>query len=561
VALSLHHDGYEWVPSNEQYAWGRTDLRFTMRKGLAVELLVVAADGGAPVEDWQTRVFPQPGTRSMTSSDDFRVRTKGHHDGGRAVVTGVSRGKQFVVVEPKGDEFAVSACAPVEVADPGPARVTVSLSRNATRPLHVQSADGAPVAAALVRLADPNGNAVTPRLQVATIEQWGWNGCRSALQLQETTTDARGDAVLRGPQDRPLALFLPGPGHVPTAVADVSLATPEPLVVTVATGARLVGKVVPAAALAELRRQAGLPTTAGIDKTTAHMQPSVALRRTESGLQVEHPDGQHRATIGEDGAFEINGAPPGTWQVAVNWFVKHGEGMAFGASEECAAVDLRDGTTTSIEVDLSRLLPGTLDGLVLHNGAPLADTAVQVVCNFGRDALGNDRSVEQQVRTDADGRFHFLARAGACTVAWARQRGDQSYRLRAAGTVDVVAGQTVAQTFLLTTGTARVRLLDAQGGPAAKVAIELRDAAGAVRQVLPPTGDDGCTSGETEAETFTATVLPKRLQDPVAQRQVWLDNPGNSDPFAALRLRLGNVAPTAGATAAVELHLPASWDR
>lgn len=185
---------------------------------------------------------------------------------------------------------------------------------------------------------------------------------------------------------------------------------------------------------------------------------------------------------------------------------------------------------------------------MLHNGVPLAKARV---------TLASDSHWEQAT-TDADGRFRVTVRAGEHALSW-QQPGERMATLRAVERAAVVRGQRTVQMFQIHSATLRVRLLDADGQPVAGVPIELRDAADVLRGHLPATGADGVSEQEVEPGAMTAFVLPKRLQGNEAVMQVIRDHPGNKDPFAGLRIRLGPVA--AGESKPIELRLPPEWAR
>jgi hypothetical protein len=551
VTLSLFREDYDAIPSTTKYAWGRSDVRLVMRGGLDVELTVVDGDN-KPVEIFRARVVPMY-TAGGTFGREY-PGASGTHAGGHAVIHRITRGSQLVTVEPPAESPLAQACVVVDVADPGPALVGVQLSRRAERTLRLQRADGSAVVGAAVQLADPLGQPFTTQTPCYPLEDWSRTSAAKALQLQTAVTDAQGETLLSGPGGRALALLLPGPKHVPTTIADVHLDEATPLVVTVITGARVTGRVGPAAALVELRRLAELPLTGALPARTRQAQPGIVLARGEGTSAEVFPDRMSSMPIDADGSFAFDGAPPGRWQVSVAFAVAHSSSgmmsMSIGNREPGPVVDLSDGATTDVAIDLSSILPGELDGVVLRNGKPLANTAVRAGTKFA-----------VAVTTDADGRFHATLRAGECELTWPRGQPPNWSSLRAAETINIVTGQTVAQTFHLDSGTVRVRVLDPHGNPAAKVRIELRDAAGTPRQSLPPTGDDGSTTAEIEAETLAASALPKRLQEWPAQQAYWVANPGNPDPLASQRLQLGSITARAGDTIEVELRLPADWER
>ncbi len=555
ITLHVQSDGYEPRAETEAYAWGRTDVRLVLRKGQGLEVQVVRASDGAPVEDYALRVM-QIGSMS---SNDTRPRGKAPHAGGRESVPGVRVGRHQVIVEPIGDELAIGT-ALVEVGTAGVPPVVVRLTANASRLVRVQLADGTPVAGAMVQLVDPFGQPLTDKLTVCALGQWGYTSAQKALELAVATTDARGEAALRVPADRLVGLCLPGPVHAPLLVPEVVFPTEGPFVVTVSKGACLKGVIGPATAIGEIRRLAGIRE--GAEARRAQW-PLLYLTRGEPMARVRFPELRVRNSMQPDGTFELAGAPSGRWNVVVQCFRqdKGGRGGTF-LEEVRAVVDLVDGQTTTIALDLASMLPGELEGLVVHNGAPLAATQLSLECPLGKVNEGEQQSFSEQVTTDGDGRFRTTIRRGEIRLSWGRSRDDQSWlALRASELAVVMDGQLTRQTFTLQSGTVKIRLLDAAGAAVGKVAIELRDAAGMPRLTLPRTDDAGLVECECEVASFIAWVLPKRLQDQKALSDFFQAHPGTSDPTATVRMNLGTVTTRLGETVELELRLPAGWEK
>jgi RNA polymerase sigma-70 factor (ECF subfamily) len=543
VHLRVEADGCDDLRTDEAIAWGRSDLRLVVRRGLAVAITVVAADDQAPVEDFQVRVVHAP--RGGTDGRGEDARAPGHHPGGTAVVDGVPRGRNFVLVEPKGDRLATSAFVPVDVADPGPALVTVALPRLVERRMRVQFADGTPVAGTRVQLADARGAEVAATTLVLPLARFGWSDGRAVL-LHEAVTDGRGEALLRGPAGRALALFARGPGHVPLALQEVVLSDDAPLVVTVGRGGRVLGNVGPAEVIAELRRLAGLPEHGRLDESQRHLLPYIELRRTESSRQLHFPDSSARldpARVADDGGYVLDGVPPGRWEVWMCWWEDaEDHSRATSASDLAARVDLQEGVATSRDLDLSFLLPGDLDAAVVCNGEPVADGWLVVSCTLDPDPLGREREYGRNVRTDAQGKVHLRTRHGEYRFQIKRD----GVLLRAPQTATVVAGQTTSTTIEFACGTLRLHVLDARGEPVAGVHVDLDDPGDPVRHWSPrePTDAQGWTSAVVEVRPLVASVLTRRRQEAAAQRLV-----------------LGRVAARAGASTDVDLRLPPEWDR
>lgn len=561
VSLVVQKDGFEDHSPERQFAWGDDDVRVVLPRALAVVVSVVAADDGAPVEDFAVRVFPAPQTRGAIGSV-LDVRARGRHSGGRVRVTGIARGPWCVLVEPGGDALATSTFVPVRVTGPGDSHVTVRLPRRVERLLRVRDAAGDPVAGTRVELGDMRGMPPTVESRVHPPTSANWAQPLAGLLLQETVTDARGEALLRGPAGAALALFLRGPGHVQLARGDVRLDRDGPLEITVTRGGRLAGKVTPLAALGGLRRLAGLPETGQVEVARRGLLPGLQLLRVAPSEGTRYHD-IRPAPIGTDGSFAFEGVAPGAWQLGVSWWERSSAGGRRGTYDGkhaiVATVDVRDGVTTEIAPDLSSLLPGTLDGVVFRNGEPAADLPLQLRAVVGEGSAASGGYYTRHLTTDADGRFRLFAPSGDYELSGWTDRTE----LRAAERGVVVAGRSTAQTFRLRSGRLRLRLLDSEGSAVPGVRIDMIPATtdpDARRVWLPRTDAEGRTTVEADIVPLGFTVLPKRLQDPKAWQDFVAARP-DGVRIDELHLELGTFTPRAGETTEVELRLPAGWDR
>jgi protocatechuate 3,4-dioxygenase beta subunit len=552
VHLSVSCTGYEATPDQQEYEWGRTDVRLVLRKGLALEVLVVRASDDTPIEDYTLRVVPISGF--SFSSDDQRPRGKSPHEGGRQSVSGIRVGDHQILVEPKGDEFAVGVATATMTATGAP-QVVVRLAANTPRQVRVRFADDRPVAGARVQLVDPLGLPLTTQTPIYQLSEWGNTTAKKALVLDAGTTDEGGVVTMHVPADRTLGLSLPGPAHAPMVVPVAVFPAEGPLVVTVDQGAVLIASVGPAAAMAEIRTLAGAGPTEELENW--HL-PSLFLQRGDLNPPVRFPDLRERCSLQPDGTFTLRGIPPGKWHVTVQCFRKHDHGGNY-LEVPAGSFDLAAGQETKIAVDLTALSSCELAGLVLHNGAPLANTKVTVNGSLGIDAFGNQQNSYEQITTDGDGRFRVMVRGNSQSLVWAKQDGQRWTTLRSAEDVAMTPGQTAQATFTLSSGALKVRLVDAAGEPVAKVSVLLRGAMKHSMLSLPPTDAAGRTSTEGEVGTFDARVLPKSLQDQQALTAFYQAHAGEPDPTAAVMVSLGVVTLRTGETTEVELRLPANW--
>jgi protocatechuate 3,4-dioxygenase beta subunit len=552
VRLWVTCSGYEAVPDQTEYEWGRTDVRLVLTKGRSLAVRVVRASDGAPFADYTLRVVPIGGF--SFNSDDQRPRGQSPHRDGREQVDGLRVGEHQVIVEPKGKELAVGMATATMTATGAP-EVVVRLAANTPRPVRVQFAAGQPVVGTRVQLVDPLGAELTAKTPVYALAEWGHSTARKALLLETGSTDAQGEVVLHAPTDRPLGLCLPGPAHAPWVVPVANFPAAGPLVVTVPRAASLLATVGPEAVLAELRALAGIGENA--DEPLWRL-PNLELLAGDPSAPRQFPESRERCTMQPNGTFALHGIPPGRWQVMVHCQRErqdHRDTLQVAAG----TVELLAGQETKLSIDLSALLPSELSGHVLHNGAPLANTQIVVYGALGAGLGGNPAHSSEQVTTDAVGHFTAAVRGTSQWVMWSRQAATGWVMLRSAEKVAVPPGQRVSATFTLTSGTARVRLLDAAGAPVAKVSVLLRVGSSQAVVSLPPTDAEGWAAHECEAGTYEAQVLPRTLQDRKALSEFYRANAGTSDALAAALVSLGTLTVHAGATNSTELRLPANW--
>jgi hypothetical protein len=553
--LACHAEGYDDVQTAEPVPWGTRDLRLVLRAGLAIEVTVVDA-AGQPVIDYSVRVYGKPSTVSRWSSRDFEVRARGDRNG-QARTKGVRRGEQVVVIDPGDSSLGGPVFTAVTVADPGPVRLSMHLPALGERRVRVQFADGTPVPACRLQLLDGVEGPVTAESHALAFERWttmmGGPPGAKALLVAEVKTDAQGEALLRARGDHPLSLLLPGPGHLPKLLDGVTLAG-DPLLVTVSRGAVLTGKVTPPEVMAELRRLAELPTSGPFEPGRSHV-PSLELVREEAPQRwVRFPNsGAEPQRLGADGSFRIDGVPPGTWNFSLSYMVLRNGGGS-GHSHSLPPVTLRDGETTTVDLDLRVLLPGTLQGSVLRNGVPLAHATVMLV-----GKTENGQEFYDQAETDDDGRLTAAVRSGSWKVRLQRHEPTRITEVSALGAAVVTAGAVTTETFTIASGEVKVRLLDGDGKTVNLV--PMLSSASTEYCWIEPVDREGWHVAQVDADTWTVRVLPQRLLTQEAQQALMVANPGNPDALKAAMLVLGTFTLGPGEVVERELRLPAEWSR
>ncbi|MCA8968333.1 MAG: carboxypeptidase regulatory-like domain-containing protein [Planctomycetes bacterium] len=515
--------------------WGSDDV--VLRVQHASELTLRVTDArGAPVEAYGVRLVSQQSHNS--NQDRARLRTSGDHEGGLAVVKGLTRGSWMLIVEfPKESEFTT---------------IRHPFACNERRPMHLELT-ARPIAGRVVRVVTRSGTAVAgTRLRVCETfgkplgtrqlseHNWNANGhdARHTLVVFEGVTDDAGCLELRGPGDHGLGLALLGPGHVPIRIDDVRLDVATELVVRVDVGGTLVGRIVPPEAWDAIVRMAG-----GTDgEYPGESGPRLLFYKDQHthwpthGYRTGVTDSLHTDA---EGRFEIRGIPPGFWKVGLRSSVS-------GCSRDLAvtSVDLIEGQTVRKDLDLTCAMPGDLEATVLIDGKPFGTGIVYLY----PESLDNSHS-PLNFTTDTRGRFRYHGPAGTYRSAVQKtlDRHRQS-RLPFAGTVEIKRDRTTRMTIAVATSRLRVRVLNAAGKPASDVRMQLTPETYDLVSPfsLSPTDSNGISDNEI-------AVVPWFLHVHRSPRVIDPRNPAWNGSAVPKR----RIDPRAGEETRLEIRLPA----
>jgi protocatechuate 3,4-dioxygenase beta subunit len=547
AVLTVVADDFEVdeASARREVPWGSVDVELRVVRAPALTLRVTDA-AAAPVEAFA--VYLLPSDRGGWTPLAPRPRAQGKHADGTVVVPGLTRGDWVLVVDFPASTGFESLYVTFR-QEGGPRRMDLRALPAARRTVRVVATDDTPIAGAVVQLCDPFGAPLDERRMLLRRDLWRMNrNATNALVLSEGTTGADGRVEVRGPGDRELALYAPGPGHVPQRQSGIRLDAGGEIVLRVSRGARLVGKIVPPEAVAELRRLAnGVASDAFPVAWRPRLSLSAEQWRRFPGNEVG-ADELAALRIADDGTFDATGLPPGQWQVEVTAWIRNDHSASTRAFRG-AALQLADDVTTTQDLDLSFVLPGALEGLVFLNGQPFASGAVHLM----------GAGEQTNAKTDAEGRFRADLIAGEYRVhAYKETPSGQWVSLPCPTVVHVVRGQTTTQTFAIATAALRITVLGATGKPVEGVAVYLLSAGEGTR--LTPTDAAGVTVTEVVPDTLTLRVLPKALAEPHAQQALWREANarGDSDPLAAHWLTLRTIEAVAGPPIAVEVQLPAA---
>ena len=558
MSLVLRREGFEDAKTKKPVAWGERDVRVVMRRGVDVVLCVSDAKSGESVADYGVRVFPKPGTRGNRSASDMRLRQLGRHENGFTTLAGLIRGSHFLIVEPRGTQWQRSRLIEFGVGDHGVRRLDVRLNRTVSRTVRVTSEDESPVVGTHVDLVEPLAGAALDS-ETSVVDADGLSvGMRDkqAIRVQAGVTDDHGEIVVRGPGAVPLALRVRGPAHVPTYVNGVVLdASLDTIQVHVTGGARVVGRLSPVELLVKLREQVGLESTGEIEGRDASLLPGLRLVRSHGAASEAIPS-TGRVVFAADGSFEITGIPAGDWDL--QFVSTKAWGSAYmSASEVVARLEgLRDGDTRKLDLDLRRLIPTKLSGTVFLDGETFKKGRIVLHGRRGRSVTGLELSTSRYLETNGRGRFSTMVPAGVYRLS-VHSPDLGGLNLPTAGTVTVVAGRAVEQTFRLSTGRVRLTVLGTDGKPVAGASLSAKSAAHGGPILLPAPNANGLASVRLPIGAWTVRVVRKDLLGRRNRAAFLAEHPGDSTAWERALLEVATVTVEPGPMRPIEVSLPA----
>ncbi|MCB9876859.1 MAG: carboxypeptidase regulatory-like domain-containing protein [Planctomycetes bacterium] len=511
--------------------WGDRDVVVRVRRVAPLQLRVTD-EAGAPVTRYAVRMMQTDATVHYVTDED--VRTEGEHPDGVAMLPGLFRGNWLLVVEFAASSGLQTITTQQQIGDVAPGRLDLVAHATASRTLRVLDSAGAPVVGTTVRLCDLFGKPLDQLFSLSSNDEWlRVLRMTTARLLQQVTTGDDGSTELHGPGDHTLCLLIGGEGDHLLWHGDVRLDTADELVVQLQRGAGLKGRCMPAAGLAKL----GLP----FDAERGVQRPKLVLLRGDRETFPHHlltPARSTPLTIADDGTFAAQGIPAGTWRIAVRIDDEHSLSLQQTILTE---VTLVDGQTLVLDLDLTPLLPGTLNARVLHNGTPL--TGDWIMCDAGQQVTRLD--------IDAGGRCsgELLPGTYRFDLRWSG--------LLSTNTAVVRAGEETEVEVQFFSGKVTLQLLDPDGAAVANVPVFAQDQP----RPLGTTNASGQLLVVRTPSILQLSVLPRRLGTPEDVQRIWREGHarGDGDPYRTLLLPLGEVTLQANDDKPVELRLPEAW--
>jgi hypothetical protein len=548
MVLSLTHR----LPGDQHRVvrWGSDGVIVTVMTGATLTIEVRESDGTG-VEDYSVRLFSRRTQARLPT--EIQPRSKGPHADGVSEVAGLLPGDWRVILE-----FPLrvgSALVTRDLHQEGnvPQRLVVTLPERAARELRVQSADGRSVVGSNVQLCDLLGQPLTPSRKCANVKQSFWLSHEEpALVVAEGVTDTSGRFVLHGFARQDYGLAIRGPTHLEHRSEGLRLDVAAPLVVTVNAGARVFGRVVPVEAVHELKRLTGAGPRDPFDVKRVpivDLLDAVSRRHANPG---DDPVSRFARRVNDDGTYQIRGLEPGTYAMTVSAWLGGLNGTATTRNFQAGELIVPAEGTIEHDLDLSDIIPGIVEATLMHQGAPLRDTRVLLL-----------KDSEQSVAvSDTAGRISTPLVPGNYEVRWVIAGGTHWFTIRSADRLEVRVGPNPPCTISFRTSDLLVRLLDADGNPSRGVRV-------GVRGELNGSFNTSMTDGKGEARLQVATeslrlwALPRRYNDPSALALAVAASGSRTagNPFGNLPVEIGTLDPVPGGNHALELRLPADWER
>jgi hypothetical protein len=480
-------------------------------------------------------------------SSSGRRFQRGHFPGGRLTLSHVKLGKNLLTVIPDDPALESRELIEIEIEDAPNQAVRVELQRRVALPVDVLLSDTRPIAGSRIEwLTTKHGD---DRVHVGAwavpIEQLHVTDSTAYLVILQATatTNETGRAELLVPPGSRGWVRANGPGHAAVLHGPLTVAAAQndPVRLVVQLGARVRGRLEPAEYMKTLVPPA------------SPWKASVILRSADGDVVEFSPSGRPRSTTLEaDGTFEIQDVPARRWDL----FLQGVRAGALGgwtsqsAVAPVATLDLREGETTEVVIDATRLMPATLTGTIRIDGKPHTGVYLEAA----RCGESRHRSFRMNTDVSADDRGAFSAQLQppACYRIGATFDNPSSH-----GTFllldwfQAVAGTSVHHDFDLRTGTVRFRLLEADGNTLLPNRTVYFWSADGELRATGTTNDDGWVdlppmpAARLEPRVHRST-LEKARQDGLS----WQDLEANAwrlDPFTI----------TAGTTTEVVRKLPA----
>lgn len=457
--------GFEpWHDPEAIYPWGTRGIRIELRRTKTMEIRVVVATTGVPVEEFGVCCFPDPAGAALRRSSWYDLRLKGRHEDGRLRVDGIVRGRNVLLVVPTDPTLLPGPITRFEVGDAQPQALRVELHRAVPYNFVVTTIEETAVVGTQVELLESVGREPlrlgAPIHSPVEAARYLENAVEGRRWAEGTTNDAGRVTLMGPPGPTPMYVKVSGADHL-DYLGEVRIdPTSRAMRVIVDVGATVLGRVRPADLAKRLAPSDG-------------KGPSIRLGLlTGSSSKPQFRDAPE-ARISKDGTFRLSGVRPGTWRVFVYGFRSYGSTASISGrtyTPGLATIVVESGRTLELDLDANAILPGRLSGQLLLDGSPLPHQSFVLECRQQRDAeLNLIHAFGQRATTDREGRFSVECLGGFHYRVKVEYRDQESKRqFYGDRWLSVRPGEERTVTLEVHRRSARIRILTASGSPVAK---------------------------------------------------------------------------------------------
>lgn len=464
------------------WAWGSTEVRFQLQRALTCELLVVERATGTPVTNYAVSCASARSNSSLQSD----LRLAGEHEGGRVTIDRIWRGKNTLQVIPLDPALLPSARIEFEATDAGVPPQRIEVERLQPAAVRVTTAAGAPVIGSQVEVLVKG----TIPFDAGSFVQdsrggnRGWSSdpkLRFHELLSKVPSGQDGRAAVFVPSNQDGLVVRVTGDHPPALVDPANFEPGQDLVVVPPTAGSIVGTV----------------RVQGLD-------PARIRIVRHQGEPDPHANFDQPVLLQNDGTFVMLGLLPGRYQLRLDYAVpfrtEHG-GRTGSTALDLPAIDVvvQADEATKIDIDATALVPASIRGRVLLDGAP--PSAARVVlrsgwAQYGQFVPGGDGTFTAEGLLPGNYGIDLLV--GDFVAA-------QGDTIAHEASFELAAGQQLARDFVFVRRRVVITLLQADGStPAANVVCMLHGDGVQLR--------DQTTDAQGRLVIDPAPVLPFRVQ-------------------------------------------------
>lgn len=382
-ALEVTRRGLRTLLTEPVYSWGDRNVELVVETAGYVDIAVVEAGSGKPVEEFL--IATRPSAERASSSRIGNLRSGGHHPDGWLRVDGLHDGINLLLVVPLDPLLGHSGILTIDPDADAGERLLVELAPRVPVTVEVVRDDGSPVIGSRVVAAEEFSGPFAHRMRdLRTDGLWTWLEHMRVSALSSGTTGDDGCVTLHLPPERAEWQLRVSGAH-PDQQRTVAMPDAEPRRVTVTVPSRVL--VQGTLLLPEGSRDAMALTFKRLGSSIASLgvaKEDVVRVDADGRFSCTLDPGHYAATF-----LRMPGAEAG--EVTVTF----GSGW-MEVQPPLQEFVLEPGKPVELELDARALLPGSVTGVLRVDGEPVAGA---------RFRIGGTRGPFGVHYTDTEGRF------------------------------------------------------------------------------------------------------------------------------------------------------------